>query len=126
MFNYLFFVVFLVFVVIFLFLVYQFLKHMRIVMRYYLGYLQDIRVDEFFRKAVIIGEIQSYDKDIEPQERVSVSIERAMSIVSDVLMQNGYNPKAYNLKGLVLLWRNQLGIRNISVPGGNGNEPPKK
>ena len=95
-------------------------------MRYYLGYLQDIRVDEFFRKAVIIGEIQSYDKDIEPQERVSVSIERAMSIVSDVLMQNGYNPKAYNLKGLVLLWRNQLGIRNISVPGGNGNEPPKK
>jgi len=125
-FNYLFFVVFLVFVVIFLFLVYQFLKHMRIVMRYYLGYLQDIRVDEFFRKAVIIGEIQSYDKDIEPQERVSVSIERAMSIVSDVLMQNGYNPKAYNLKGLVLLWRNQLGIRNISVPGGNGNEPPKK
>lgn len=83
--------------------------------RHYTGYIQDIRTDEYFRKATMIGEIQSYEKDIAPEQRIEKAYERSAAIVTDVLLQNGYDPRQYNLKGLILLNRIQLSMQ--PVPG---------
>ena len=75
-----------------------------------MAFIQDIRVDEFFNKATVLGEIQSHEKDITPERRIDLAYEKSMSIVSDVLLQNGYNPREYNLKGLTMLTRIKLGL----------------
>lgn len=85
--------------------------------RHYTGYVKDIRADEFFRKATILGEIQSFEKNINTEDRIEKAYERSMAIVSDVLLQNGYDPRQYNLRGLVLLHRLQLNLQPIPKGG---------
>jgi hypothetical protein len=93
----------------------NFYKLFRLHLRHITGYVQDIRTDEYFRKATIIGEIQSMEKDLTPEQRMDKAYERSAAIVTDVLLQNGYDPRQYNLKGLILLQRIQLGMQ--PVPG---------
>ena len=83
--------------------------------RHYTGYIQDIRTDEYFRKATIIGEVQSYEKELTQEQRINKAYERSAAIVTDVLLQNGYDPRQYNLKGLILIHRIQLSMN--PVPG---------
>jgi len=85
-------------------------------------YIEDQRVDEFFMKAAVLGEINSFTKDIGEVERICSAYEKSMSIVTDVLLQNGYNPKQYNLKGLVLLARVKLGLDKIPKAGDSNGE----
>lgn len=93
----------------------KFYRLIRKHIRHYTGYIQDIRIDEYFRKATIIGELQSWEKETTPEQRVNKAYERSAAIVTDVLLQNGYDPRQYNLKGLVLVHRIQLGMQ--PVPG---------
>ena len=95
----------------------NFYKLIRTHAKHYTGYVQELRVEEYFRKAAILGEIQSYDKSVKQENRVNVAYERSMGIVTDVLLQNGYDPRQYNLRGLVLLHRLTLGIQPVPKGG---------
>ena len=86
-------------------------------MRHISGYVQDIRTDEFFRKSTIIGELQSHDKSTTPEQQINKAYEISIGIVTDVLLQNGYDPRQYNLKGLVLIHRTQLGLNPVPRGG---------
>lgn len=79
-------------------------------LRYLSNYIQDIRVDEFFRKATILGELQTAKPGLSKEQQVSAAYEKSISIVTDVLLQNGYDPRQYNLKALVLVKRLELGL----------------
>lgn len=92
----------------------------RIALRYFRllsSFVEDSRVEEFFLKAAILGEIHSFEKDLPAGTRLLSAYEKSMSIVTDVLLQNGYNPKQYNLKALVLLARVRLGLDQIPKAG---------
>lgn len=102
--------IFLVTLLFFLIILSNLYKLVRLHMKHITGYVQDIRVDEYFRKATIIGELQSQEKNLSPEERLAKAYERSAAIVTDVLLQNGYDPRQYNLKGLVLIHRIQLGL----------------
>lgn len=104
-----------IFCVLLLIVTNKFYKLIRLHLRHYTGYVQDVRIDEFFRKATIIGELQSWEKDLTPEQRLAKAYERSASIVTDVLLQNGYDPRQYNLKGLVLIHRLQLSLQ--TTPG---------
>lgn len=95
----------------------NFYKLFRLHLRHTTGYIQDIRVDEYFRKATVIGELQSHEKDLTTEQQVAKAYERSMSIVTDVLLQNGYDPRQYNLRGLVLINRIQLGLQPVPKGG---------
>lgn len=101
-----------IYYVILLLIISNFYKLIKKHIRHYTGYIQDIRIDEYFRKATIIGEIQSYEKDSTPEQRINKAYERSAAIITDVLLQNGYDPRQYNLKGLILLHRIQLNMQS--------------
>lgn len=61
----------------------------------------DVAVDEFFRKAVIIAQDQFRGSSLDDDEKQKRIIEKACSIVADVLLQHGLSPKEYNLSALV-------------------------
>lgn len=107
--------IFLVILMFFLIVLSNFYKLARLHLRHVTGYVQDIRIDEYFRKATIIGELRSHEKDLTPEQRINKAYEISAGIVTDVLLQNNYDPRQYNLKGLVLIHRIQLGLQ--SVPG---------
>lgn len=102
--------------VVFIIILSNFYKLFTLHLRHFCGYVQDIRVDEYFRKATIIGELQSHEKQKNPNLRIPLAFEKSMAIVTDVLLQNGYDPRQYNLRGLVLLKRLELGL--IPTPKG--------
>lgn len=106
-----------IFCVLLLIIISNFYKLARLHLRHITGYVQDIRTDEYFRKATIIGELQSYEKDLTPEQRLNKAYERSAAIVTDVLLQNGYDPRQYNLKGLVLIHRMQLGLQSTPKGG---------
>ena len=109
--------IFLVILIFYLIVLSNTYKLIRTHAKHYTGYVQELRVDEYFRKAAILGEIQSYEKTVEPAKRVGIAYERSMGIVSDVLLQNGYDPRQYNLRGLVLLHRITLGMQPVPKGG---------
>lgn len=104
-----------IYYVLLLFIINKFYRLIKTHIRHYTGLIQDIRVDEYFRKATMIGEIQSYEKELTPEQRINKAYERSAAIVTDVLLQNNYDPRQYNLKGLILLHRIQLSMQ--PVPG---------
>ncbi len=97
-----------IFVCFFLSIFFQLVKNQKYQTRFYLAEMQDTRVDEFFRKATILGEIRAQTAKIDDNKRITKAIEYSTCIVSDVLLQNGYLPRAYNLRSLVVLHRLQL------------------
>lgn len=99
-----------IFCVLLLIITSNFYKLIRLHLRHITGYVQDIRTDEYFRKATIIGELQSHEKGLTPEQTINKAYERSAAIVTDVLLQNGYDPRQYNLKGLILIHRIQLGL----------------
>jgi len=77
------------------------------------GYVQDLRVDAIIYKASYLGELSSYGKVCSEKERVDNAVTKACSIASDVLRQNGIDPRDYNLISLVALSRVLL---NFDIP----------
>lgn len=84
------------------------------------GWILDQKVDEIFLKSTILGEVHSFAKAKEVDERISIAYERSMAIASDVLLQNGINPREYNLYGMVMLNRLKLNMK-IYPKGGDIN-----
>lgn len=103
-------VVFLIILLLLLFSLAKFYKLIRSNLMYLANYIQDVRVDGFFHKAVIIGELQTARPELSKEQQVSAAYEKSISIVTDVLLQNGYDPRQYNLKALVLVKRLELGL----------------
>lgn len=95
----------------------NFYRLVRLHLRHITGYVQDIRTDEYFRKATIIGELQSQGENLTPEQKINKAYERSAAIVTDVLLQNDYDPRQYNLKGLVLIHRIQLGLKSTPKGG---------
>jgi hypothetical protein len=80
------------------------------------GFVSDIKVDEIFHKATLLGALHSYEKEYTPAKRLQVAYEHAASIATDVLLQNGFDPRHYNLQALILISRVRLGL--TAVPKG--------
>ena len=78
-----------------------------------IGWLVDKKVDFICEKAVIIAEEQFRTSDDPASVREQKVIERAVTIIADVLLQHGINPRDYHLPGLVFYARYKLGLDTI-------------
>jgi len=81
--------------------------------------LRDERVDSFFIKAIVISEQLAAEEHISPNKMDQWTQQKSIAIVTDVLLQNGFNPKNYALSSLVYYHRRRLGIRYATS---NGNQ----
>lgn len=86
---------------------------------YFTGFILDNKVDEIFRKSTIIGELYARERKGTENEKLNFAYERACAIASDVLLQNGLNPREYHLEGLVKLQRYFLGFKLLQGGGDN-------
>lgn len=104
----------------FLVILSNFYKLIRIHLRICSGYVLDEKVDNIVQKATILGELYSRDQKKTGREKIDFAYEKSMSIISDVMLQNGINPREYHLPGLVMVQRLTLGL-NLTPAGGEKN-----
>lgn len=104
----------------FLIILANFYKLLRVHLKIASGYLLDAKVDNIIRKSAILGEMYSFDQQRTPQDRINYAYEKSMAIASDVLLQNGINPREYNLPGLTMIARLTLGMK-VTEKGGEKN-----
>ena len=105
-------------VVLFLLITRRYLNKMCVYTKIHTGWILDQKVDEIFMKSTALGEVHSRAKAKDELEQISLAYERSMAIASDVLLQNGINPREYNLYGMVMLSRMKLGMK-IYPKGGD-------
>lgn len=77
--------------------------------------MTDSAVDEFCQKAVIIAEDQYCNFVGKPDVKVAKIIEKAVVIMTDVLLQHGLNPRDYNLPGLIGVARYREGFDDLKT-----------
>jgi len=105
----------------FLFLAVMLLKFYRafsVNLRVIGGCYLDAKVDTIMQKATVIGELLSYDEKAPKDKRVPYAFEKSMAVASDVFLQNGIDPRQYNLPGLVMMNRFLQGFK-VTAEGGD-------
>lgn len=112
------FILFILLLLLFFLIVRQYLNKIAIYTKIHTGWILDQKVDEIFMKSTVLGEVHSHAKAKDELEQISLAYERSMSIASDVMLQNGINPREYNLYGMVMLSRLKLGMK-IYPKGGD-------
>ena len=81
-------------------------------LRYITGLVIDRKVDDIFFKSIVISEIDSKKKKVNPQQQIQFSLQNSHSIVVDVMLQHGLNPKDYNISKLIQYYRHKLGLNS--------------
>ena len=89
-------------------------------LRHLTGFIIDKKVNDVLFKAVIIAEIDAQEKEVAAPQKLQLALQNAHSIVSDVLLQHGLNPRDYNIPKLISYARFKLGL-TLNMKGGEKN-----
>lgn len=101
------------FLVILIFMVFSFRYFARLYFMpysYIASYFLDLKIDVIFTRSVIIAYLHTEDLQKNFEIKKNYFYERAISIVTDVMLGNGINPRDYQLQALVRYYAHELGL----------------